>query len=199
MQGAKRTPGNPEKRRPEPKKQCGHFAPQPIILQKAQKMSWNPHVTVATIVQRDSKYLMVKEHAENGIAYNQPAGHLEPNETLAEAAIRETHEETGWHIKITGALGISRFVAPANGETYVRFTFIGEAVCHDSDAILDDGIICATWLSTEDLLALQNRQPSTNTTSANDVKLRSPLVINDIERFERGERIPLAAIYEGNL
>src|SRR5688572_31807102 len=67
-------------------------------------MTWAPHVTVATIIERDDRFLMVYEEADGKKVYNQPAGHLDPNETLQEAAIRETLEETGWTVELTGVV-----------------------------------------------------------------------------------------------
>ncbi len=95
-------------------------------------MTWAPHVTVATIIERDNRYLMVYEESDGKKVYNQPAGHLDPDETLADAAIRETLEETGWSIKLTGVVGVNLYTAPSNGITYFRTTFIGEAIRHDA-------------------------------------------------------------------
>ncbi|RZA05142.1 MAG: NUDIX domain-containing protein, partial [Moraxellaceae bacterium] len=72
-------------------------------------MTWAPHVTVATIVERDNRFLMVYEEADGALVYNQPAGHLDPNETLQDAAIRETFEETGWTVKLTGVVGVNLY------------------------------------------------------------------------------------------
>ncbi len=76
-------------------------------------MTWQPHVTVATIIERDGLFLLVKEWAEGQQKFNQPAGHLEPNESLQAAAIRETFEETAWKIQLTGVNGICVYTAQA--------------------------------------------------------------------------------------
>ncbi|WP_053981224.1 NUDIX hydrolase [Marinagarivorans algicola] len=150
-------------------------------------MSFAPHVTVATIVTQPSAnhetlYLFVKEHAEGRVVYNQPAGHLENNETLMQAAIRETLEETGCHIAIDALLGISHYVAPSNAQTYIRFTFIGTLLKQNLTAKLDQGIIAAQWLTKAQAIAKQDA-------------LRSPLILNDIARYEQGETLPLHTIY----
>ncbi len=144
---------------------------------------WNPHVTVATVICRDNTYLMVKELAGGKEVYNQPAGHLEPDESLIEAALRETFEETGWHVRIDHLLGMSRYVAPSNGQTYIRFSFIASVLEHDTQATLDDGIISAHWLTKTEITALKHA-------------LRSPLILNDIARFEQGIKLPLDSLYD---
>jgi len=143
-------------------------------------MYWSPHITVASIVERNGKFLMVEERCNGTVVFNQPAGHLEPDETLAEAAIRETYEETGWHVKPTHVLGVSKYISTA-GVTYYRTTFIAEAIDFDSTAALDEGIISAQWLSYEEL-------------SAQHEKLRSPLVLKNIDSYLRGDRYPLSLI-----
>jgi ADP-ribose pyrophosphatase YjhB (NUDIX family) len=144
---------------------------------------WYPHVTVATVVQKDDRFLLVREMAEGREVYNQPAGHLEPEESLAEAAMRETREETGWLVQPTHLLGLSQYTAPANGVTYLRTTFIAEPLRLLADARLDEGILAAEWLSLDEITERQ-------------ALLRSPLVLQDIHRFLRGERFPLELIQE---
>ncbi len=95
-------------------------------------MSWYAHITVATIVTQNNMFLLVHENTENGQVYNQPAGHLEPNETLVEAAIRETLEETRWHIKPITFLGIKQYTSPINNITYIRTTFIAHPEYEDT-------------------------------------------------------------------
>ncbi len=151
-------------------------------------MRWFPHATVATVIHRDGQFLMVKEHTAQGIAYNQPAGHLEKDESLIDAAIRETLEETGWHVEITHLLAIHRFVAPEGGETYLRTTFIAQALHPKENATLDDGIIGAEWLSKEALIQ--------KTCEPDVCRLRSDLVLHDIELFEAGVRFPLALLHD---
>ncbi len=144
-------------------------------------MTWAPHVTVATIIERDSRYLMVYEESDGKKVYNQPAGHLDPNETLLDAAIRETLEETGWTIQLTGVVGVNLYTAPSNGITYFRTTFIGEAISHDAKRPLDTGIIEAVWLSYEELLERKEQ-------------LRSPMTLQIIEDYRAGRRFPLSVV-----
>jgi 8-oxo-dGTP pyrophosphatase MutT (NUDIX family) len=144
-------------------------------------MTWAPHVTVATIVERDNRYLMVYEEADGNKVYNQPAGHLEPNETLQAAALRETLEETGWTVKLTGVVGLNLYTAPSNGITYFRTTFIAEALSQDPTRQLDTGIIEAVWLTYEELLARKDQ-------------LRSPMTLQIIEEYRAGRRFPLEVV-----
>lgn len=144
-------------------------------------MTWAPHVTVATIVERDGRFLMVYEEADGKRVYNQPAGHLEPNETLQEAALRETLEETGWCVRLTGVVGTNLYLAPSNSITYFRTTFIAEAISHDTDRALDTGIIEAVWLTYEEILARRDQ-------------LRSPMTLKIIDDYRAGRRFPLDVV-----
>ena len=144
-------------------------------------MIWAPHVTVATIIERDNRFLMVYEDADGKNVYNQPAGHLDPNEPLAQAAIREALEETGWQVKLTGVVGVNLYTAPSNGVTYFRTTFIGEAVAQQPNYVLDTGIIEAVWLTYEEILARKDA-------------LRSPMTLQIIEEYRAGRRFPLEVV-----
>src|SRR5690554_1814478 len=94
---------------------------------------FTPHITVATVVEKDGRFLFVKEHAEKRIVLNQPAGHLEMDESLIQAAIRETLEETGWDIDISHLIGIYLYTAPSNNVTYQRVCFAGRALKQRND------------------------------------------------------------------
>lgn len=144
-------------------------------------MSWAPHVTVATVVERDGKFLLVYEQAEGRKVYNQPAGHLEANETLIEAAIRETREETGWEVQPEAVISVRLYTAPANGVTYLRVTFVASTVAHYADQPLDEGIIEAVWLSREEI---QARLP----------ELRSPMTLEVIDEYLSGQRFDLSLL-----
>lgn len=144
-------------------------------------MSWAPHVTVATIIERDNRYLLVYEEADGQKVYNQPAGHLDPNETLREAALRETLEETGWTVQLTGVVGVNLYTAPSNGITYLRTTFTAEPLSHDPQRPLDTGIIDAVWLTYEDILARKDQ-------------LRSPMTLQIIDDYRSGRRFPLEVV-----
>ena len=143
---------------------------------------WYAHVTVATVVENDGRFLLVEEHGPQGLVLNQPAGHLDPHESLQEAAVRETLEETGWHVELEGLLGLAPYTAPSNGVTYHRTTFYATPVREEPDFDLDTGIVRALWLSLDEILEQSGR-------------MRSPLVIAAIERYLGGKKIPLDTIY----
>ena len=126
-------------------------------------MSWNPEVTVAAIVERDGRFLMVEERIGGRLVLNQPAGHLEDRETLLEAVIRETREETAWRFQPEALVGIYLWRNPDNDRSFLRFAFCGTVDDHQPTQPLDTGIVRALWMSHEQLLA----QPA---------RLRSPLV-----------------------
>lgn len=142
---------------------------------------WRPHVTVATIVPRDGRFLLVEENVHGRLVINQPAGHLEPGETLAEAAVRETLEETGWDVEIESLLGVQQWTSSASGSHFVRFTFCARAQQHHSARVLDDGIVRTLWLERDEIEQARER-------------LRSPLVLNSVDDFISGRRLPLDAI-----
>ena len=139
---------------------------------------FTPHITVATIVEKEGRFLFVKEHAEERIVLNQPAGHLEMDESLIQAAIRETLEETGWDIEITQLIGIYLYTAPSNNVTYQRVCFAGRALAQRENYQLDEGIIAPTWLSRDELIEQQSLW-------------RSPMVLRCIDDYLAGERFSL--------
>lgn len=143
---------------------------------------FQPHLTVATVVERDGRLLFVEELSGGEAVLNQPAGHVEPGESLVEAAVRETLEETGWHIDITAVLGIALYRSEQSGTTYHRTTFIGEPLHPQRDAELDSGIIAAHWLTPEEA-----RQHT--------ARPRSPLVLHCMDLYLSGSRYPLDLIY----
>ena len=140
-------------------------------------MIWKPHATVAAIVEKDGKYLMVEEDVEGEIVYNQPAGHLDPHENLIDAVIRETREETAWLFKPEALIGIYLWDQPGTERTFLRFAFCGQCSDHREDQALDDGILKALWMSKDELLESK--------------KLRSPMVIKNIDDYQAGIRYPL--------
>jgi 8-oxo-dGTP pyrophosphatase MutT (NUDIX family) len=142
---------------------------------------WQPDVTVATVVVRDGRLLMVEEQVRGERVINQPAGHLEPDETLLEAACRETLEETGWDVTLTAFIGAYQWKAPADGRHFLRMAFAAEPLRHHPDQPLDDGILQALWLTPAELAAESARH-------------RSPLVWQVVEDFLSGRRFPLQAL-----
>jgi len=133
---------------------------------------WLPHVTVAVVVQKDDKFLMVEEFDDSRRVFNQPAGHVEHGENITAAALRETLEETCWQVRLSSVLGISRFIAP-NGSTYFRHSFVADAVEEQKDATRDPDITAVHWMTLNDIVSKKSQ-------------LRSPMVMNDIERFLSG-------------
>lgn len=143
-------------------------------------MRFLPHLTVATIVEDCGRFLVVEEHQNGQRVLNQPAGHLEADESLIEAAQRETLEETGWTIEITGVVGLYLFKA-RNGTTYQRTCFAGRPVAQDPARALDTGIICTHWMT----LAQLHNSP---------VELRSHLVLDCIRDYLEKPHYPLDLI-----
>ena len=144
-------------------------------------MAWNPEVTVAAVVERDGRYLMVEELISGRLVLNQPAGHLEDGETLLDAVIRETREETAWRFTPEALVGIYLWRNPENERTFLRFTFCGPVDSHDAAQPLDQGIQRALWLSRNQLLAQEAR-------------LRSPLVMRCLDDYTLGRRLPLETV-----
>ena len=142
---------------------------------------WQPDVTVATVVVRDGKLLCVEERANGALVINQPAGHLEPDESLIEAAVRETREETGWNVRITHVVGAYQWKATETGRHYLRFAFAAEPLDEIPGATLDEGIVRTLWLTPQELQAEQARH-------------RSPLVWRTVADYLGGNRHPLSLV-----
>lgn len=145
-------------------------------------MQWKPNVTVAAIVENDGKYLLVEEYADNALVYNQPAGHLEKNETLIDAVKREVREETAWDFIPEAMTGLYMYPNPHQDITYLRVCFVGRCTDHDPDQPLDEGIIRAVWLSPEEL-------------EADPAKLRSDMVLRCIRDYQSGQIFPLDILH----
>lgn len=151
-----------------------------------RKAVWRPRVTVASIIEDGGKFLLVEERIHGELLLNQPAGHLEPGESLVEAAIREAFEETGWEIRPIGLIGIYQWCSPRSGDQYLRVAFRAEAVAHDAAATLDAGIVRALWLAPHEIDNATHRP-------------RSPLVLRNIEDALRRPPLPLDALYAFDL
>lgn len=141
-------------------------------------MIWKPNVTVAAVLERDGKFLLVEEETEDGVRYNQPAGHLECREALIDAAVREAREETGYDFLPQYLVGVYSWRNEAKDVTYLRFAFGGEITGHDAARPLDDGIIAARWLTLDEVRATAAQH-------------RSPLILRCIEDWRAGRRYPL--------
>ena len=144
-------------------------------------MVWKPHVTVAAVIERDGRFLLVEEETESGLRFNQPAGHLECRESLIDAVRRETLEETAYHFEPTALVGIYNWRNEARDMTYLRFAFTGEITGHDPDQPLDDGIVAAHWLTLADI---ESRR----------AEHRSLMVMRCIDDWRSGRRFPLELI-----
>lgn len=151
---------------------------------------WRPSVTVAAIVEKDGRYLLIEEHTPEGLCLNNPAGHLDPGESLIDACARECLEETAHPFKPTQLVGVyqSRFFRAAkNGNsaediTYLRFAFSGEVSARIEGQALDQGIVRAIWMSLDEVrksVALH----------------RSPLVLQCIEDHAKGQSFPVNLIH----
>jgi 8-oxo-dGTP pyrophosphatase MutT (NUDIX family) len=136
---------------------------------------WAPHVTVACVIEQDGKYLMVEERDKfNGkMVFNQPSGHLEEGESLTDAALRETLEETGWVVQLTGVLCLALHHAPSTDITYLRTTFLATPMNPLENAVIDSDIHAVHWLDYEAILARSDR-------------MRSPVALAVIEQHRQG-------------
>ena len=142
---------------------------------------WKPHVVVAALVEQNGRFLMVEETTEEGVQYNQPAGHLEAHESLLDAVVREALEETAHHFVPVALLGIYRWRAPQHDRVYLRFAFTGRITGFDSSLILDQGILRAVWLTPLEIEALKPQH-------------RSPLVAQCLADYQSGRRYPLEVL-----
>ncbi|RLK50403.1 ADP-ribose pyrophosphatase YjhB (NUDIX family) [Alkalispirillum mobile] len=144
-------------------------------------MVWKPHVTVAAVVEDRGRFLMVEERPDgDALVYNQPAGHLDPNESLLHAVVRETREETGWGFEPEAVVGVYLWQPRAEDaeRSFLRVAFSGRLTDHDPDQPLDEEIVRAAWHTPETL----NRAGG---------QLRSPLVMQCIWDYQADRRYPL--------
>jgi 8-oxo-dGTP pyrophosphatase MutT (NUDIX family) len=145
-----------------------------------------PAVTVAAVTQIDGRFLVVEERIGGRLVFNQPAGHVEPGETLLAAVTREAREETAWGFTPEHLLGVYRWRNPDTGIVSLRFAFSGCVHDHDPAQPLDRAIVRTHWLSRAELAAPPRA-------------LRSPLVLRCIDDFLAGTRHPLAAVAQLDL
>jgi 8-oxo-dGTP pyrophosphatase MutT (NUDIX family) len=144
---------------------------------------WQPDVTVATVVVDGGRLLCVEERVNGHTVINQPAGHLEPDESLLDAALRETREETGWDVKLTAFVGAYQWKAPETDRHYLRFAFAAEPLRHDPARPLDEGILRALWMTPAELMEARDRH-------------RSPLVWQVVADHLAGRRHPLSLLQQ---
>jgi 8-oxo-dGTP pyrophosphatase MutT (NUDIX family) len=147
---------------------------------------WKPNATVAAVIERDGRLLMIEEHTSEGLRLNQPAGHLDPGESLQQAAVREALEETGWHVEPTALLGLymARYASVKEGVdvTYLRHAFVCRPLSHDAARPLDTGIVRAFWMTPDEILTERARH-------------RSPAVERTVLDWLAGRRFPLDLIW----
>jgi 8-oxo-dGTP pyrophosphatase MutT (NUDIX family) len=160
--------------------------PSMTTMTDEKKERWHPSVTVAALIEHEGKYLLVEEHTPEGLKLNQPAGHLDPGESLIQACVRETLEETARHFEPEALVGVymSRFKRASTGEdiTYVRFAFcgsVGEAI---AGRALDSGIVRTLWLTPAEIIACQAQH-------------RSPLLLRCLQDHQQGQRYPLNSVW----
>jgi 8-oxo-dGTP pyrophosphatase MutT (NUDIX family) len=141
-------------------------------------VTWKPSVTVAAVMQRGGRFCLVEEEVDGKLVYNQPAGHWEPGETLADACAREALEETAHRFRPTHVLGVYRWHLAAQDVTFLRFAFLGEVSDAEPGRAPDREIRRVLWLAPDEIRALSARH-------------RSPLVMACIEDALAGRRYPL--------
>jgi len=162
-----------------------NIIPAPRLV--APPLYWAPRVTVAVVAEHNGQLLLVEEQIGNQLVLNQPAGHLEPDESLLDAAKRETLEETGWTVELTALIGIYQWQAPSSPQPdterqYLRIAFAASPITHDPMRVLDAGIVQALWLPPPALLAEKSRH-------------RSPLVWQIVADYLGGQRAPLSLVH----
>jgi len=148
---------------------------------------WKPNVTVAAVIEQDGRFLLVEEHAADGLRLNTPAGHLDPGESPAEGCARETLEETAHHFTPTALIGVYMARARPQAEqgedvTYLRFAFAGVLGAREEGRALDEGIVRTLWMTPGEIRASVARH-------------RSPLLLQCVEDYLAGQRHPLALIH----
>ena len=141
-------------------------------------MVWKPHVTVAAVIEKDQRFLLVEEETSNGLAFNQPAGHLEEGEDLITAVKREVIEESGWQFEPNYLLAIQLWRKNNTSSTFLRVCFAGHCHSHNPNIELDEGIVDIHWLTRNEIYK-------------NQARLRSPLVLNSVDEYLNGQQYPL--------
>jgi NADH pyrophosphatase NudC (nudix superfamily) len=144
-------------------------------------MVFKPHVTVAAVIEINQQFLLVEENTSKGLAFNQPAGHLEAGETLLEAVKREVSEETAWQFEPEALIAVQLWRKQPDFPSFLRFCFCGKVHSHNPTQLLDDGIVTTHWLNYTDIIS-------------RSAHLRSPLVIKSIDQYLSGQRYPLSIV-----
>lgn len=157
-----------------------------MAIMRAMPHRWKPNVTVAAIMERDGRFLLVEEETRDGLKLNNPAGHLDPGESPQDGCAREALEETAHDFTPTALVGVylNRFTKTGSAEdlTYLRFAFAGSVGAHHAGRALDAGIVRTVWMSFEEIRACPERH-------------RSPLLLRSLEDYLAGQRFPLALVH----
>ncbi|MDX5410984.1 MAG: NUDIX hydrolase [Thauera sp.] len=143
---------------------------------------WKPNVTVAAVIERDGRFLLVEEETPEGLRFNQPAGHLEEGESLLEATAREVLEETAYRFVPEYLVGVYQWTRPQGDITYLRFAYGGRVEAEETGRALDEGIVRAVWMTPDEIRATADRH-------------RSPLILQCVEDWLDGARHPLALVH----
>lgn len=143
----------------------------------------NTHLTVAAVIEKSGRFLLVEEKINGLDVLNQPAGHVEPGETFRDAVMREVQEETAWHFTPVAIVGIYLWSRPESNDRYLRVTYCGSCHDHDPKQPLDTGIIRTLWLSRAEIVSRQ-------------LALRSPMVLRAIDDYRRGVRYPASMFHQ---
>jgi 8-oxo-dGTP pyrophosphatase MutT (NUDIX family) len=150
-------------------------------MEVRKRMVWRPRVTVAAVIENRGRFLMVEEHIDGQTVYNQPAGHLEDGESLHDAVIRETLEETTGHFTPEAVIGIYRWIEPVRHRTFLRVCFTGQCTRFDAGRSLAPEILRTRWMTRNEL-------------DKAGLGLRSPMVLRCIDDYLTGIRYPLAVL-----
>ena len=142
---------------------------------------WKPNATVAAVIEKNGRFLLVEERINGELKLNQPAGHVEFGESIVAACVRETREETAYQFTPTALQGMYQWSVPGTDLTYLRFAFTGELGAHDAALVLDDGIEAAVWLTRDEIVARTDQH-------------RSPLILACIDDYLAGKSYPLVVL-----
>ncbi|RMA59645.1 NUDIX domain-containing protein [Acidovorax sp. 100] len=157
-----------------------------LVIMPAMPHRWKPNVTVAALIERDGRFLLVEEETTDGLKLNNPAGHLDPGESPIQACAREVLEETAHDFEPTALIGVylNRFTKTRTGDdiTYMRFAFAGTLGTHHDWRTLDTGIVRTLWLTADEIRACPERH-------------RSPLLLRCLEDYLAGQRFPLTLVH----
>ena len=157
-----------------------------MAIMRAMPNRWKPNVTVAAIMEREGRFLLVEEHTRDGLKLNNPAGHLDPGESPQDGCAREALEETAHDFTPTALVGVylNRFTKTRTGDdlTYLRFAFAGSVGSFHPGRTLDEGIVRTVWMTADEIRACRARH-------------RSPLLLRSLEDYLAGQRFPLSLVH----